>query len=110
MIHETLKDKIKFVADLSKVVGGKVSGIESLDYVVAKHKTQGWTDEYLVVKYKGGAIQARNCSWNSLAAIVEELGKMVYSSQVYPEDTKAYQKLISEDTQYDYDIYDHESI
>lgn len=110
MLNEGLENKIKFVADLSKAVGGKVSGIESLDYVVAKHKTQGWTNEYLVVKYRGGAIQARNCNWNSLAAIVEELGKMVYSSQVYPADTEAYQKLISEDSQYDFDIYDHESV
>ena len=110
MLNETLKDKIKFVADLSKVIGGKVSGIESLDYIVAKHKTQDWIDEYLLVKYKGGAIQARNCSWNSLAAIVDELSKMIYSSQVYPKDTAAYQKLISENTQYDYDIYNHESL
>ena len=110
MLNEVLESKIKFVADLSKVVGGKVGSIESLDYVVAKNKVLGWNDEYLVVKYRGGAIQARNCNWNSLAAIVEELGKMVYSSQVYPDDTEAYQQLISEDTQYDYDIYDHESV
>ena len=58
----------------------------------------------------GGAVQARNCNWNSNAAILEELAKMVYSSQVYGSDTECYKKLMSEDTQYNFDIYDHESI
>lgn len=110
MLNETLKGKIEFVAGLSKAVAGKVSGIESVDYVVAIHKTQGYSIEYLVVHYNGGAVQARNCNWNSNAAILEELAKMVYSSQVYGSDTECYKKLMSEDTQYNFDIYDHESI
>ncbi len=110
MLKETLKNKIEFVAGLSKAVSGRVSGIESLDYVVAQHKTQGWTDEYLVVNYRGGALQARNCNMNSNAAILEEVAKMAYSSQVYARDTESYKKLISEDNQYNFDIYNHESI
>lgn len=110
MLIPVLRNKIAFVSDLNKAVANRVGGIESIDYNVIAHKTKGWFNEYLVVRYNGGAIQARNCGGNSNAAILEELGKMVYSSQVYPEDTNAYKKLISEDNQYNFDIYDHESI
>lgn len=110
MLKETLKGKIEFVAGLSKAVAGKVSGIESLDYAVLIHKTQGYSVEYLVVNYNGGAVQARNCNWNSNAAILEELAKMVYSSQVYGSDTEHYKKLISEVSQNDFDIYNCENI
>lgn len=112
-LPQVLKNKISFVEGLSKAVANKVSGIESLDYVVAFPSVPAkeyCIAEYLVVHYRGGAVQARNCLCNSNAAILEELAKMVYSSQVYPTDTEAYKKLISEDAQYDYDIYDHESI
>ncbi len=106
-LEENYKKKIEFVAELSKAVGGRVSGIESLDYVVAKHKLKGYVYEYVVVYYRGGAIQARNCNMNSNAAILEELAKMVYSSRVYCADTEAYNELIQSDA---YDIFNIESI
>jgi hypothetical protein len=109
-LEENYKKKIEFVAELSKAVGGRVSGIESLDYVVAKHKLKGYAQEYVVVYYKGGAVQARNCNMNSNAAILGEVAKMTYSSQVYGEDTACYNRLISDDVQYDFDIYNIESI
>ena len=108
MIGQGLQNKIAFVADLNKAVSNRVGGNESIDYNVIVHKIKGWTVEYLVVNYKGGAIQARNCTANSNAAILEELGKMVYSSQVYCGDTEDYKKLL--DNEETYDIYDHESI
>ena len=94
MLKQGLKNKIGFVSDLSKAVGNRVSGIESLDYAVFEDLDHGWYDEYLVVNYKGGAVQARNCSGNSNAAILEELGKMVYSSQVFCGDTETYLSFI----------------
>jgi len=90
MLTKGLKNKIEFVGDLSKAVGNRVSGIESLDYAVFEDLDHGWYDEYLVVNYRGGAVQARNCSGDSNAAILEELGKMVYSSQVFGIDTENY--------------------
>ena len=81
-LPQVLKNKISFVEGLSKAVGGRVSGIESLDYVVAVNAVPAkeyCIAEYLVVNYKGGAVQARNCSCNSNAAILEELAKMDYS-------------------------------
>ena len=109
-LPQVLKNKISFVEGLSKAVGGKVSGIESLDYVVAVNAVPAkeyCIAEYLVVNYKGGAVQARNCSCNSNAAILEELAKMAYSSQVYCADTKVYKALIQTDN---YDIFNIESL
>lgn len=109
-LPEGLKNKISFVEGLSKAVGNKVSGVESLDYVVAFNAVPAkeyCVAEFLVVHYRGGAVQARNCSCNSNAAILEELAKMAYSSQVYCADTKAYKELIQLDT---YDIFNIESI
>ena len=109
-LSEGLKNKISFVKGLSEAVGGKVSSIESLNYVLA-YRVMGNTEccvrEYLVVNYRGGAVQARNCSCNSNAAILEELAKMVYSSQVYPEDTRAFDELTQDER---YDLFDIESI
>lgn len=109
-LPQVLKNKLSFVDGLSKAVGNKVSGIESLDYVVAFNAVPAkeyCKAEYLVVHYKGDAIQARNCSCNSNAAILEELAKMAYSSQVYCADTKAYKELIQSDN---FDIFNIESL
>jgi hypothetical protein len=109
-LPQGLKNKISFVDGLSKAVSGKVSSIESLNYVLAYRvigNTECCAREYLVVNYKGGAVQARNCSCNSNAAILEELAKMVYSSQVYPEDTRDFDELTQDDR---YDLFDIESI
>lgn len=109
-LPQVLKNKISFVEGLSKAVGGKVSGVESLNYVLA-YRVIGNTDccvkEYLVVNYRGGAVQARNCSCNSNAAILGELTKMVYSSQEYPEDTQAFDELTQDER---YDLFDIESL
>lgn len=95
-MKDCLRAKVDFVKGLSNAVGGRVSGVESLDYAVFEHKTDGWYKEYLVVNYKGGAVQARNCSGNSNAAILEELSMMVYTSQRYYLDTEEYKKLVQD--------------
>lgn len=76
------------------VVATHVWNIESIDYVVFEDLGQGWYDEYLVVNYRGGAIQAINCPGDSNAAILEDLGKMVYSSQVFGIDTESYLSFV----------------
>ena len=111
-LSETKRNKLVFVKELSKAVSGKVGGMffESVNYVLA-YPTTGNTEccakEYLVVTYIDGTVQARNCSYNSNAAILGELAKMVYSSQVYPEDTQAFSELMQDDC---YDLFDIESI
>ena len=94
MLKQGLKDKIEFVKDLNVAVATHVWNIDSLDYAIFEDLDHGWYDEYLVVNYKGGAVQARNCSGNSNAAILEELGKMVYSSQVFGIDTESYLSFV----------------
>lgn len=110
-LSEGKRNKLAFVKELSKAVSGEVGGIfESINYVLAYPaigNTESCAKEYLVVTYRGGAVQARNCSCNSNAAILEELAKMVYSSQVYPEDTQAFSELTQNDC---YDLFDIESI
>lgn len=109
-LSETMRNKLAFVKGLSEAVGGKVSGVESLDYVLAYRvigNTECCVKEYLVVNYRGGAVQARNCSCNSNAAILGELAKMVYSSQEYPEDTQAFDELTQDDR---YDLFNIESL
>ena len=110
-LSETKRNKLAFVKELSKAVSGEIGGIfESVNYVLV-YPTTGNTErcakEYLVATYRGGAVQARNCSCNSNAAILRELAKMVYSSQVYPEDTQASSELVQDDR---YDLFDIESI
>ena len=110
-LSETKRNKLAFVKGLSKAVSGEIGGIfESVNYVLA-YPTTGNTErcarECLVVTYRGGAMQARNCFGNSNAAILEELAKMAYSSQVYPEDTQAFSELMQDDR---YDLFDIESI
>ena len=110
-LSEAKRNKLAFVKELSKAVSGEIGGIfESVNYVVAyptTGNTECWVEEYLVVTYSGGAVQARNCSCNSNAAILIELAKMVFSSQVYPEDTRAFSELMQDDR---YDLFDIESI
>ena len=95
MLSQGYQDKIEFVKGLDKAVSNKVGGIIKVEYVIFQHKEhESWINEYLVVKYRGGAIQARNCSMNSNGAILEELAKMAFSSQVYASELDTYQDLL----------------
>lgn len=107
MLNDTLKEKIKLVDDLSNVVAGRVGSIVGLEYLVLIEKARGYTEEFVVVNYNGGAKQARCCTYNSTAAIFEEIGKMVYSSQVNPRDTEWFNKAI---TSNNYNIYSIKNI
>lgn len=93
MISEGLQNKIMFVAHLNEALQDQISNIENVAYEVFENKERGWTDEFVVVYYKGGAIQARNCNMNSKSAILQEIAKMLDSSQVYVNDTKCYKEM-----------------
>ena len=100
MINECLQNKIMFVENLSKVVERSISHVDRISYTVFEDKKHGWTDEFVVVYYRGGAIQARNCNMNSNSAIFQEIANMLNSSQVYPQDTEQYKKFAA-----DYNTY-----
>jgi hypothetical protein len=107
MLNDTLKEKIKFIDDLSKVVAGRVSSIVGLEYLVLEEKDRGYNEEFVVVNYNGGAKQARCCTCNSTAAIFNEVAKMTYSSQVNPRDTEWFNKAIASGN---YNIYSIKNI
>lgn len=100
MINECLQNKIMFVENLSKAVEGTIPNIDCISYVVFENKERGWTDEFAVVYYRGGAVQARNCNMNSSSAIFQEIATMLDSSQVYPQDTERFKKMTA-----DYNTY-----
>lgn len=100
MINECLQNKIMFVENLSKAVERSISHVDRISYVVFEDKQRGWTDEFVVVYYRGGAIQARNCNMNSNSAIFQEIANMLNSSQVYPQDTEQYKKFAADSNKY----------
>ena len=62
MIKESLQDKIMFVSHLNEAIQDKFPNVENIAYEVFEYKERGWTEEFAIVYYKGGAIQARNCN------------------------------------------------
>ena len=88
---ECVKRKISFIEKVNKAIEGELTNIESIAYDVIEKENR--YDEFLVVHYYGGCIQARCCTGNSHSAILEELSNMLYTSQRFPRDTQAYKEL-----------------
>ena len=90
-MKDYLKNKIEFIEKINKAIQGEILNIDNIKYEVIQ--VGEWYDEYLVITYKGGCIQARNCNGNSNEANFEEISNMLWTSQKYPRDTKAYKEL-----------------
>ena len=89
-----LKEKVEFVRQLSGAVAFGCKNISHIEYVIMQSKTnENWITEFVVVHYKGGAIQARYCTGDSCGAIFEEIGRMLYTSQRFGQDTEDFIKL-----------------
>ena len=87
-----VENKVRFVRGLSNSICPFKTNVESIEYVVFEHSEKGWTQEYLVVNYDGGAKTVRNCNGNSFSAIFEELSRFLdsgYYDEV--EDIKYYE-------------------
>lgn len=93
MIKESLQNKILFVSHLNEAIQDKFPNVENIAYEVFEYKERGWTDEFAVVYYRGGAIQARNCNMNSNLAIFQEIAKMLDDSELYVADTRRYKEM-----------------
>lgn len=79
-MNEYLKEKVNFVKGLEQAVLPVQPNIVAIHYdVFASNKNPNWTNEYLVVEYKGGAKSARNCNMNSCSAIYAELAPLLTS-------------------------------
>lgn len=96
MDRTELEMKKLFVTKISEVIKETLEYIKKIEYeVIPEENEYGlYYTEYLVMYYAGGAIQARDCTANSIIAILAEVPKMMYSSQVYPSDTARYKKSI----------------
>ena len=77
-MNNVLLKKVNFIKELNAVITKYKSSIESIEYRVYETE-DGYTQEYLVITYDGGAMTVRNCNGNSISAIVEELAKYLDS-------------------------------
>lgn len=94
MDRTELEMKKVFVSKISNAITEAKDYITKIEYVIIPEGSNYYT-EYAVVSYRGGSIQARDCTANSITAILEEIVRMMYSSQIYPADTARYKEAIS---------------
>lgn len=91
MLLESLNKKVNFVAALEAAILSVQGNMTSIKYRLFEFvKHPGHYNEYLEVKYDGGAMSVRNCTGNSCSAIFEELSKLLdhgyYSEVDYYKD------------------------
>lgn len=72
---ECIAKKIEFVNALNDVYAKYQRNIDKIEYHVFKNKKFNYTNEWLVVEYKGGSFSAIHCSGNSYSAIAAEITK-----------------------------------
>ena len=68
-------NKVNFIKELNEVIVKYHGGVNSVEYIVFKHKETEHMEEFLVITYEGGAKSIRNCSGNSFSAVFEELSR-----------------------------------
>ena len=89
MMTKGMEKKVNFVKKLSEAivkVQENVAGIEYRIYQNAEPGNEEWTEEYLVINYKGGARTVRNCCGNSCSAILEEISRYLNNSYYREEN------------------------
>ena len=59
---------------VSQAIVGNVPYIDKVEYEKYHRADKNWTQEYVVVRFKGGAIGVRNVSSTSCGAIFQERG------------------------------------
>ena len=89
--EKELQEKINFINELKKVFKRYSIGIEDLNYEVFENN--GDYTEYLTLKFEGGALSARNCTGDSLSAILSEIARL--SNGGYYEENDWYATLES---------------
>lgn len=72
-----MENKKKFVEKVSEAIVGNVPSIEKVEYEKYYRMDKGWTQEYIVVYYTGGAIGVRTVNATSCSAIFQEIGKLL---------------------------------
>ena len=89
------EQKKAFIAEFNKALQTISTSIEKVELEEINYKPEKsdrvFTDEYLVVTYKGGAIAVRNCSCNSNLANIEAFTKLMYGG--YYDEVAEYRQL-----------------
>lgn len=72
-----MENKKGFVEKVSQAIVGNVPSIEKVEYEKYHRADKDWTQEYIVVYFKGGAIGVRTVNATSCSAIFQEIGKLL---------------------------------
>ena len=72
-----MENKKGFVEAISQALVGHVPSIAKVEYEKYYRMDKGWTQEYVVVYYDGGAIGVRTVNATSCSAIFQEIGKLL---------------------------------
>lgn len=87
-----MENKKGFVEKVSQAIVGNVPSIEKVEYEKYHRADKDWTQEYIVVYFKGGAISVRNVNITSCGTIFQEIGKLLFGG--YYEELKDRERLI----------------
>lgn len=73
-----MENKKEFVEAISQALVKHVRSIAKVEYEKYYRMDKGWTQEYIVVYYDGGAISVRSVNITSCGAIFQEIGKLLF--------------------------------
>ncbi len=77
--------KQKEIFDLSEVITKYQSNVEEVRFELYEKEPEGWREEFIIVKYKGGAFSAIGVNGNNFAANYRVVGE-VLTSGIYDHD------------------------
>lgn len=87
-----MENKKEFVEKVSEAIVGNVPSIEKVEYEKYYRADKDWTQEYIVVYFKDGAISVRNVNITSCGTIFREIGKLLFGG--YYEEVRGRERLI----------------
>lgn len=87
-----MENKKEFVEKVSQAIVGNVPSIVKVEYEKYYRMDKGWTQEYIVIYFKGGAISVRNVNVTSCGAIFQEIGRLLFGG--YYQEVEDRQHLI----------------
>lgn len=97
-VSEEMIRKHRLVNDMSRaMIRAKIGNVQKASHVLFVNQEKGWTYEYVVVTYKGGAIAVRNNNCNSTGATLQAVANLAYGGYYAEVD---YYKRMSENPEW----------
>ena len=87
-----MENKKEFVEKVSQAIVGNVPSIVKVKYEKYHRADKDWTQEYIVIYFKGGAISVRSVNITSCGAIFQEIGRLLFGG--YYQEVKDRERLI----------------